>query len=192
MQKLAVTDIADLREYERERDEFRREIIAMKKRRRIAVGEFMTMVFENTATMRFQIQEMARVERILTDEAIEHEVDTYNELIPDDGELSATMFIELTEPDALREWLPKLVGIEDHISIVVGDASSPAVEQDAERLTREDTTSSVHYLKFAFTSEQQAAFATGPVRIVIDHPECRAEVELDDAQRAELAGDFAH
>lgn len=190
MQKLAVSDIADLREYERERDEFRREIIAMKKRRRITVGEFMTMVFENTATMRFQIQEMARVERILTDDAIEHEVDTYNELIPDDGELSATMFIELTEPDALREWLPKLVGVEDHISIVVGDVSSPAVEQDAERLTREDTTSSVHYLKFSFTPDQQVAFAAGPVRVVVDHPEYRAEVLLDDAQRAELGGDF--
>ena len=190
MQKLAVSDIADLREYERERDEFRREIIAMKKRRRITVGEVMTMVFENTATMRFQIQEMARVERILTDDAIEHEVDTYNELIPDDGELSATMFIELTEPDALREWLPKLVGVEDHISIVVGDVSSPAVEQDAERLTREDTTSSVHYLKFSFTPDQQVAFAAGPVRVVVDHPEYRAEVLLDDAQRAELGGDF--
>jgi len=190
MQKLAVSDIADLREYERERDEFRREIIAMKKRRRITVGAFMTMVFENTATMRFQIQEMARVERILTDDAIAHEVDTYNELIPDDGELSATMFIELTEPDELREWLPKLVGVEDHISIVVGDVSSPAVEQDAERLTREDTTTSVHYLKFSFTPDQQAAFAAGPVRVVVDHPEYRAEVLLDDAQRAELAGDF--
>lgn len=191
MQKLAVADIADLRAYERERDEFRREIIAMKKRRRIGVGELLTFVFENTATMRFQIQEMARVERILADDAIEHEVNTYNELIPDDGELSATMFIELTEPDALREWLPKLVGIEDHISIVVDGVVSPAVEQDADRLTRSDTTTSVHYLKFAFSPEQRDAFAGGPVRIVVEHPEYAADVLLDDGQRAELAGDLA-
>lgn len=190
MQKLAVSDIADLRAYERERDEFRSEIIAMKRHRRIGVGALLTVVFENTATMRFQIQEMARVERILTDDAIEHEVHTYNELIPDDGELSATMFIEITEPDTLREWLPKLVGIEDHVSIVVNDAPSRAVEQDAERLTRADTTSSVHYLKFSFTDEQQAEFAEGPVRIVVDHPAYEADVVLDDTQRAELAGDF--
>jgi hypothetical protein len=191
MQKLAVSDIADLRAYERERDEFRREIIAMKKRRRVSVGALLTLVFENTATMRFQVQEMARVERILADDAIAHEVQTYNELIPDEGELSATMFIEITDPDALREWLPKLVGIEDHVSVVVGDVRSPAVEQDAERLTRADTTSSVHYLKFAFTDAQRAAFAAGPVAIVVDHPEYAAEVVLDAAQRAELATDFS-
>ena len=191
MQKLTIADIADLRAYERERDEFRRAIIAMKKRRRLTVGDFLTLVFENTATMRFQIQEMARVERMLDDAAIAHEVTTYNELIPDDDELSATMFIELTEPEALREWLPKLVGIEEHISILVGEDASPAVEQDAERLTRPDTTSSVHYLKFAFSEEQRAAFAGGPVRIVVDHPEYTAEVLLDDAQRAELAADLS-
>jgi len=191
MRKLTIDDIADLRAYERERDEFRREIIAMKKRRRVALGDFLTLVFENIATMRFQIQEMARVERMLDDGAIEHEITTYNELIPDDDELSATMFIELTEPDALREWLPKLVGIEDHVSIVVGDDASRAIEQDAERLTRSDTTSSVHYLRFSFSEAQRAAFAAGPVRIVVDHPEYGAEVLLDDPQRAELAADFS-
>ena len=190
MRKLKLADITDLRAYERERDDFRRDIIAMKKIRRIAVGDLMTLVFENTETMRFQIQEMARVERLMLDDAIEHEVATYNDLIPEDGELSATMFIEITDNDALREWLPRLVGIEDHISIVVGEATSPAVEQDAERLTRDDITSTVHYLKFAFTAAQRGMFASGPVRIVVDHPQYAAQVMLDDAQRAALAGDF--
>ena len=93
MQKLTTADIKDMREYERERDAFRAEIIATKKKRRIALGDLMTIVFENTATMRFQIQEMARAERILKDEQIAHEVETYNELIPDPGELSGTLFI---------------------------------------------------------------------------------------------------
>ena len=84
----------------------------MKQRRRIALGDLMTIVFENTDTMRFQVQEMARAERMLSDEQIAHEVETYNELIPDAGELSGTLFIELTDDAALREWLPKLVGIE--------------------------------------------------------------------------------
>ena len=76
----------------------------------------MTIVFENTDTMRFQIQEMARAERMLRDEQIAHEVETYNELIPEPGELSATLFIEITDADALREWLPKLPGIQRHVA----------------------------------------------------------------------------
>ena len=87
MRKLTNADIKDLREYERERDAFRAEIISMKKKRRIALGDLMTIVFENATTMRFQIQEMARAERMLRDEQIAHEIETYNELVPDDGEL---------------------------------------------------------------------------------------------------------
>src|SRR5688572_16227598 len=108
MRKLTLSDIKDAREYERERDAFRRHIIDVKKRRRVALGTLMSLVFENTDTMRFQVQEMARVERILRDDQIEHEVSTYNALIPDTNELSATLLIELTSDEQLREWLPKL------------------------------------------------------------------------------------
>ena len=86
MRKLTVDDIVDHRAYERERDEFRAAIIAMKNRRRIALGDHLTIVFENTDTMRWQVQEMARAERMLTDDAIADEVATYNELIPDPGD----------------------------------------------------------------------------------------------------------
>src|SRR5262245_17721127 len=112
MRKLTVDDIVDHRAYERERDDLRRRVIEVKRRRRIPLGELVTIVFENVDTMRFQVQEMARAERMLTDEAIGHEVATYNELIPDPGELSGTLFIELTDDAALREWLPKLRDIE--------------------------------------------------------------------------------
>lgn len=196
MRKLTNLDIKDLREYERERDAFRAEIIAMKKQRRIALGDIMTMVFENTATMRFQIQEMARAERMLRDEQIAHEVETYNDLIPGDGELSCTLFIEIDDEEALRYWLPRLVGIQEHVHIVVGEDVVDAREEDVERLTREDLdeaiTTTVHYLKFGpFTPEQQRRFTDGPVRIVIDHPEYQADVTLTDDQRDELVGDFA-
>ncbi len=194
MRKLTNADIKDLREYERERDEFRAEIIATKKRRRIALGDIMTLVFENSATMRFQIQEMARAERMLRDEQIAHEIETYNELIPEDGELSCTLFIELTDDEALRYWLPRLTDIERYIVFVIGDETIEAREQNAERLTREDITSTVHYLKFGpFTAAQQDAFRDGtpPVRIVVEHPEYQADVTLDEAQREELLGDFA-
>ena len=191
MRKLTVDDIVDLRAYERERDEFRAQVIALKKSRRVPLGDLVTIVFENTDTMRFQIQEMARAEKMLRDEQIEHEVATYNELIPEPGELSATLFIEITDPDALRKWLPKLPGIQRHITIDVAGAEVRGVEPDEERLTREDEiTSTVHYLKFALTPEQQAAFADGPVRIGVDHPAYQAETMLSDEQRAALAADF--
>jgi len=191
MQKLTTDDIKDMRAYERERDAFRTEIIATKKRRRIPLGELMTIVFENTATMRFQIQEMARAERMLKDEQIAHEVDTYNQLIPDPGELSGTLFIEINDTALLREWLPKLVGIQDHLGVAVGDDVARARPLDTERLTREDTTTTVHYLKFAFTPDQQRAFGNAAVRVIVDHPEYQADVTLTHEQRAELASDFA-
>jgi hypothetical protein len=142
--------------------------------------------------MRFQIQEMARAEKMLRDEQIAHEVATYNELLPDDGQLSATLFVEITNPDALREWLPKLVGLQDFVAIEAAGVASPATEVDEERLTREDEiTTTVHYLRFSFTSEQQAAFADGPVVLRIDHPAYQAAVELGPETRASLAADFA-
>ena len=191
MRKLTVDDIVDLRAYERERDEFRARVIALKKQRRVALGELVTIVFENTDTMRFQIQEMARAEKMLRDEQIEHEVETYNELIPEPGELSATLFLEITDPDALREWLPKLPGIQRHVAFDIAGTDVRGVEPDEERLTREDEiTSTVHYLKFALPPEQQAEFAAGPVRIIVDHPAYQAEAVLSDEQRAALAVDF--
>jgi len=193
MRKLTNKDIKDLREYEREREAFRAEIIAMKKRRRILLGDIMSMVFENAATMRFQVQEMARAERMLRDEQIAHELETYNELIPETGELSSTMFIEIDDDDALHYWLPRLIDIEQYIKFVVGDDVVPAHEQNAERLTRDDITSTVHYLKFKFAPEQQKAFEDSAVRvrIVVDHPEYEVDVTLTDEQRDELIGDFA-
>ena len=195
MRKLTVDDIVDHRAYERERDEFRAAIIAMKKRRRIALGDLVTIVFENTDTMRWQVQEMARAERMLTDEAIAHEVETYNELIPNPGELSGTLFIELTDDASLREWLPKLRGIEFHVYFELGARGSgsrvPGVPRDEERLTRDDITSTVHYLSFPFDAQQRAELTSGSARLVIDHPEYQVWVELNDAQRAELARDFA-
>jgi Protein of unknown function (DUF3501) len=187
MRKITFDDIKDLREYERERDEFRRHIVEMKKRRRVQLGDLLTITFENTDTMRFQIQEMARIERMLTDEQIQNELDTYNQLIPDAKELSATMFVEIDDKERLYEWLPKLVGIQRAVSIWLHDGSSvPSTPEDEERLTREETTTTVHYLKFRFAPEHVDAFAAGPVRIVVDHPNYDAVVELTEEQRSEL------
>ena len=104
---LVLEDIEDLRAYERGRDAFRRSIIELKKRRRVAVGPFMTVLFENRETVRFQIQEMARVERMATDDQIQGELDVYNALLPSAGELSATMFIELTDEASTAGMAPQ-------------------------------------------------------------------------------------
>lgn len=192
MRKLSLEDIKDLRAYERERDEFRKQIIAMKKLRRVQLGDLIMLVFENTETMRFQIQEMARIERLMTDAQIEHELSTYNALIPDGGELSATLFLELTGDEQLKKWLPKLVGIQRAVSFWLPDGSrASCVPQDEERLTRDEITTTVHYLKFPFSAEQIASFREQPgARLVVDHPAYDAVVELSDKQRAELAGDL--
>lgn len=193
MRKLTVADIVDMRAYERERDELRRAIIDLKKARRIAVGPIMTLVFENTVTMRWQVQEMARAERMLRDEQIAHEVETYNQLIPDADELSATLLIELTSEPALREWLPRLVGVHRHVAIVLPDGSSvvgAVSEEDEQRLTRDDITAAVHFLKFCFTPAEVEMFASGPVHIVVDHPEYDYDVQLSVEQHAELLSDL--
>ena len=105
--KLSLSDIADVRAYERERPEFKNRIMDMKLRRRLALGPFVSVIFENRDTVRYQIQEMARVERLSTDEEIQAEIDTYNPMIPDAGQLCATLFIELTSEEQMHEWLSK-------------------------------------------------------------------------------------
>jgi len=193
VRKLTVADIVDMRAYERERAEFRQHIIDLKRTRRVSLGPILTVLFENTETMRWQVQEMARAERMLRDEQIAHEVDTYNGLIPDAGELSGTLFLELTSDAALREWLPKLVGIEFRVAFALPDGSSvygKPSDEDEERLTRDDTTAAVHYLRFVFTPEQITAFEKGPAQLTVDHPAYSHRATLDAVQHAALVADL--
>lgn len=190
--KLTLADIADARAYERERDEFRTRVIELKRRRRVHLGTVVTMVFENRETIRFQIQEMARVERIFTDEGIQEELDVYNPLVPEPGQLRATLFIELTSEEQMRVWLPKLVGIETSLFFRLPDGSEVRCTVDpqhASQLTREHVTAAVHYVNFDFTPEQVAAFADG-VQLVCDHPDYLEVAELGTSTVAELRADL--
>ena len=191
--KLTLADIADVREYERERDEFRAKVMETKRKRRLSFGTIITMMFENRDTMLLQIQEMAHVEKLTTDEEIQVELDTYNPMIPEPGQLTATVFLELTSDDQMREWLPKLVGIERSFVVVLpnGDrVHSITEEAHAGQLTREEATAAVHYIRFELTAEQVESFAAGPVRIEIEHPDYLESIELSDSTHAELLGDL--
>ena len=140
------------------------------------MGPFVTLLFENRDTIRFQIQEMARAEKMMSDEQVQGELDIYNALLPSPGELSATLFIELTDEGALREWLPKLVGIERSVELRFGAGGHggqvdtvravPEASHD-EALTRPTMTASVHYIRFPFTeptSSRDSPPAGGPGR----------------------------
>jgi hypothetical protein len=192
---LTLEDILDLRAYERVREDFRARIIVRKKRRRVALGPIMTLVFECEDTVRFQIQEMARVEKILSDEAIQTELDIYNRLLPTPGDLSATLFIELTSEGQLREWLPKLVGIERALAFEVGSelvGSRPEAEHEA-ALVRETITPAVHYIRFVFSPDQVEAFGSasgGELALVSTHAEYDARAEISAETRVELLGDL--
>jgi hypothetical protein len=193
---LGLDDILDLRAYERVRDDYRRRIIELKRRRRVSLGPILTAVFECVDTVRFQVQEMARAERIVTDEGIQEELDVYNRLLPSVGELSATLFVELTTEADLRHWLPRLVGVERALAFELGDpvdAVVPSVPEasHAEALTRETVTAAVHYVRFEFPEAARVRFLGGdPVALAVRHPEYDARTELTPEVRAALAGDL--
>jgi hypothetical protein len=196
MRRLTLDDIADARAYERERESFREHVIDLKRRRRVPVGPIVTLLFENRDTIRFQIQEMARAEKLFSDEQIITELDVYNPLIPEPGRLSATLFLELTSKPELEEWLPKLVGVERSVELHIGDgADADTVESEVEeaheeQLTRSDVTASVHYIRFRLTPEQVDAFERGPVEVAVVHPAYHHVTPLSDASRHELLSDL--
>ena len=196
--ELTIDDVLDQREYERVRDEYRQEVMARKRLRRVSVGPIVTVLFECEETVRFQVQEMARVERIVSDEGIQAELDVYNKLLPVPGELSATLFIELTSEGDLRWWLPRLVGIERSVLFELGGTdgaplatvrSVPEVTH-GEALTREAVTPAVHYLRFPFEPDQVQLLATGPAALAVRHPEYEHRSELSETTRRQLVADL--
>ncbi|HEY1435266.1 MAG TPA: DUF3501 family protein [Thermoanaerobaculia bacterium] len=192
MKTLTAADIANLHEYELERSDFRRRVIALKSRRRIGLGPLMTLVFENRDTVRFQIQEMLRVERIVQPEKVQHEVDTYNELIPGPGEVAATLFIEITEEARVQEVLDGFIGLDEpgHLALVVGGERHPALFAPGQ--SREDRIAAVHYIRFSLGEAGRAALASGAeAALEVAHGEYRARQVLSPETAAELVADLS-
>ncbi len=191
MRKITLADVRDIAAYEKIRDEFRRSIIELKKRRRVQVGDIVTFVFENRETVLFQIQEMMRAERIVHEDKIQQEIDIYNELIPEDNELSATMLIEIDDLEVLRQWLPKLIGIEEQVWLRIGDRHAVRALYEPGR-SKEDKTSTVHYVRFRLSPEEIRAFKDEslPAVLAIAHENYRAEATIPPEVRRSLAEDL--
>ena len=187
MRPVDLSEIKNIADYELLRPQWRPQVMALKERRRVRLGGHLTFLFENQATVRYQIQEMLRIERIVKPADIAHEVNTNNELIPAAGELCACLLIEYETPVERDLRLRELLGLEHHIGIEVNGRRSPA-RFDGRQIST-DRLSAVQYVKFQLTPEQVAKFPQG-AKLVADHPKYSVEQALNAEQLAELAADL--
>jgi hypothetical protein len=193
MQKLARADLMSLEQYAVDRKRLRSEVIAHKLIRNVEVGPNMTWCFEDRVTIRYQIQEMLRVERIFESGGIQDELDAYNPLIPDGKNWKATMLIEYADSDARREALGKLIGVEDRCWIQVNEMERvfAIADEDLER-ANDEKTSAVHFLRFELSPAMVEAVKNGaPVSVGVDHENYHHSVSpLPPAVRNSLRADL--
>jgi len=194
MGQIARDSLLSLEAYAKERKAFRARVIAHKKNRTIRLGEHVSLLFEDELTIRYQVQEMLRIERIFEEEGIQHELDAYNPLIPDGSNLKATMLIEYPDVAERHDRLAALKGIERKVWVQV-EGCEPVTAIADEDLEREndEKTSSVHFLRFELTEEMRKALKYGVgLAIGVDHPQYTARVDpVPSEQRAALAADLA-
>jgi hypothetical protein len=195
LKPLGPEEILEPDRYEAARGEYRARVIALKRDRRVGVGELVTLVFENRETLRFQVQEMLRVEGLDSPDAIQAELDVYNELMPREGELSATLFIEITESDQIKPELDRLIGIDTHVALVLGEdpRETRVYAQFDTRQLEADRISAVQYLRFRLDSPAALLLRdpSARARLRIDHPHYQAEAEVSGPLRAQLLADLA-
>jgi uncharacterized protein DUF3501 len=191
MKPVQLAELLDNAAYEAVRVVRRQRVIELKRARRVHLGEHMSLVFENRDTAWFQIQEMLRTEQITKEPAILHELETYNDLVPGEHELSATLFVEYEDKDERDRMLTLLAGVEDKFALVV-DGERVAVRNET-RGTRSDRTTAVHYLKFPLGERLAGLVRTlrAPIALSVEHPHYRASTPLPVVTLKELAADLA-
>jgi hypothetical protein len=192
--RIARDSLLTLEAYARERDDFRAKVLAHKKNRTVRLGEHVMLIFEDELTIRYQIQEMLRIEKTFEERGIQDELDAYLPLIPDGTNLKATMMIEYEDPVLRKIELARLRGIENRVYLGV-DGFSPVYAVADEDLPREneEKTSSVHFLRFEFEPAMIRAFQQGAaVALGVDHPNCTVRLdEVAPEVQASLARDFS-
>lgn len=179
MTKLARNSLLSLETYHKERTEFRKRALEHRRRRTVFVGQNVTLQFEDELTIRYQIQEMLRIEKTFDEEGIQDELDAYNPLIPDGTNLKATQLIEFTDADERKVMLEKLVGLEHktYIQVFGHDPVYAIADEDMERST-EQKTSAVHFMRFELTADMIKTLKGGAaLGIGINHPEYKYHIE---------------
>jgi hypothetical protein len=193
MGTITAESLMSLEQYARTRKAFRERVLAHKKDRTVQLGEHVTLVFEDELTMRYQIQEMLRVERIFEEEGIRDEIDAYNPLVPDGSNWKATMLIEYPDTEERRLALAKLIGVEDRVWIKIeGQPRVHAIaDEDLDR-ENDDKTSAVHFLRFELTAAMKQALKGGTaLSMGVDHPNYSATKDkVGDATARSLLGDL--
>ncbi|MER3422070.1 MAG: DUF3501 domain-containing protein [Nitrospiraceae bacterium] len=192
MKPLTKEDLIPYAEYERIRDSFRRRIIQLKERRRISLGDRVALLFENRDTIQFQVQEMIRVERIFDPAKIQDELDVYNKLIPGKGQLSATLFIEITDSERIKQDLDAFQGI-DRGNVVAIQAGRHRIYAEFEGShSKEDKISAVHFVTFRPTVDFIRALSDPDSRIsiLINHPAYQVETDVPEDMRQEWLSDL--
>jgi hypothetical protein len=187
---VTLDDVIGLDRYEKLRDGLRRRIIDLKRHRRVSVGDEVTFVFENHATVLFQIQEMLRAEQIRDLDAVRFELEVYNALLPRAGELSATMLIEITRQGDVARRLQDLIGIDEAVRLEIGAHQVAALFEPGR--SREDKLSAVQYVRFALPPAARDEFRRGnvPATLVIDHPNYAAAARIEGPARESLCADL--
>ncbi len=192
MRRLTRDDLIPYADYDRQRDAFRARIIALKQRRRISVGPFVTLIFENRDTLQFQIQEMARAEHIVDPAKLQEELDVYNELLPSPGELSATLLIEITEEAKIKELLDAFMGLDrgKTVAIVAGGERAYAAFESGH--SHETKISAVHFVRFAPSRRMRDVFADlrQAVTLEVHHGDYHAEAVVPGSMREEWLADL--
>jgi hypothetical protein len=191
MQPIQFSEVKNIYEYEKIRPDFRAKIIAEKKHRRFQIGEHMTIVFENRNSVLFQIQEMIRVEKIITDEGMQHEIDTYNVLLPAHNELSATLLIDITEKHLIKPMLDSLIGLHrDSIYIIIDGREIPALFDESQ--IEDDRISAVQYIKWVLTDEDVRKFSDHSIviQIAVKHKNYTASHTLTEDEQEALSADL--
>lgn len=192
MNTIMLADVLSPADYERQREAVRSRIIELKRRRRISIGPVITMVFENRETLLFQVQEMARVEHIVEPTKIQEELDVYNALMPASGQLSATLLIEITDQDKMKEWLDLFMGLDHGKKVAIRAGAENAFGEFEGGHSHETKISAVHFVRFTPTASMIAGLHRRevPVTLSVDHASYHEAVMVPWEMRQEWLSDL--